>query len=148
MKRPAYREPKHDIKPGHIVDWPADAPAPADVASCVKYAGNAEHKTYLSQAGPPAYKWDKSKCDRFEPETWPLLEQALRDAIKAGCIARFNGDFPSRAWAYVNGVLHEARLHNFMLGECHAFPINDTIQFPTPIDRLQNAPHVTIATQI
>jgi hypothetical protein len=88
--------------------------------------------------------WDKSKCDKFGFDTWPLLEQALRDAILAGCVDEFNGDFPSRAWAYINGVLHEARVHNFMLGEYHAFPINDESQYPTPPERLENAPHATI----
>ena len=58
----------------------------------------------------------------------------------------FRGDFPSRAWVYINGVLHEARLTNQAIGEYHGFPLEYDEQFPEdPHDLLRNAPRVDIA---
>jgi hypothetical protein len=145
-KRPGYIQHHHDIKPGKIVDWPEEAASPEEVSKKVSYKGNTQHKTYLSPAGHPALKWDKSKCDKYAPNDWGKLQSLLQEAIRAACTSEFDGDFPSRAWAFINGVLHEARLHNRDLGEYHAFPLNDECQYPTPIERLDQAPDVTIQT--
>lgn len=75
-----------------------------------------------------------------------MLQVLLANAIKAPCIdADFRGDFPSRAWGYVNNVLHEARLHNETLGEYHAFPLDYAEQYPVdPFGLLRNAPRVEL----
>ena len=55
------------------------------------------------------------------------MAEAARDPSRRdqnGCVSRdFRGIFPSRAWAFVNGILHEARLTNEVSGEYHGFPI-------------------------
>jgi hypothetical protein len=86
---------------------------------------------------------DKAKCDHYPEEQWPRLLEALRSAIRAGCVSAFRGKpFPERAWAWINGVLHEARITNPSTGDYHGFPINDERQYPGPTERIEAAPHV------
>src|SRR5579871_5797629 len=106
-KRPIY---KHGISRGRIRNWPPDADDPRAVASRARYIGNAIHKTYPSPAGPPALRADESECWRYAVEDWPRLQDALRQAIEATCVSEFRGDWPARAWVWINGTLHEARL--------------------------------------
>ncbi len=138
-KRPKFR---HGIKRGQICDWPGGVGTPEEVAAHVTYRGSPIHKAYPSPAGPPALRADEAKCGVYETADWPLLLDALQQAIRAGCVGKFRGDFPSRAWVWINDILHEARLTH--AGEYHGFPINDPRQYPQPDDRLENAPRVTI----
>jgi hypothetical protein len=140
-RRPTH---KHGIKRGRIIDWPEGVGTPAEVAERVTYTGNAVHKSYPSLAGPPAYRADKAKCDRYSEEQWPRLLDALRAAIRAGCVSSFRGRFPDRAWVWINGVLHEARLTNEGTGDYHGFPLNNSLQFPEPVDRVEAAPRVQV----
>jgi hypothetical protein len=87
---------------------------------------------------------DEAKCDEYAAEQWPRLVDVLRQAIRAGCVSDFRGTFPERVWAWINGVLQEARLTNQSTGEYHGFPVNDPRQYPEPLDRLKAAPHVEI----
>jgi hypothetical protein len=75
-----------------------------------------------------------------------MLQRVLRRAINAGCVdVEFRGDFPSRAWAFINDTLHEARLTNQQTGEYHGFPIDYEEQYPLdPHDILRTAPRVQI----
>lgn len=140
-RRPDYRR---RIKPGRIFEWPENVGTPEEVASRVTYAGSALHKTYQSPAGPPAYRADKAKCDEYPRAAWPQLEEALRNAIRAEMVDVFRGEFPGRAWVWINNVLHEARLTNQDVGDYHGFPLNDPRNYPAPIDRIRGAPRVTI----
>jgi hypothetical protein len=126
-RRPKY---EREIKPGRIVDWPDGVGTPDQVAARVTYTGNAVHKRYPSPAGPPAYRADKAKCDQYAPEQWPRLLEALRIAIRAGFVSDFRGPFPSRAWVWINNVLHEARLTQERTGDYHGFPLNDSRHYP------------------
>lgn len=139
-KRPRHQR---NIKHGQFIDWPGGVPSPSDVAQRVELRGNTEHKTYLSAFGPPANFSDKTKCDRYREEDWPKLVEALRRAIESRSVGSFRGDFPSRAWVWINDVLHEARLENQALGHYHGFPL-DPPEYPLPIDRLKGVPHVEI----
>lgn len=138
-RRPRFQR---NIKRGRICDWPEDAGAPEDVAAQVTHTGHTIHKTYPSPAGPPAWRADEAKCDFYEPNDWPRLLGALQEAIRARCVGEFRGDFPGRAWVWINGVLHEARLSG--QGAYHGFPLNDPRQYPEPAKRLENAPRVEI----
>jgi hypothetical protein len=89
---------------------------------------------------------DKAKCDHYAEDQWPRLLEVLQAAIRAGIVSDFRGEFPERAWAWINGVLHEARLTNEGTGDYHGFPINDPRQYPEPIDRVEAAPRVEIPT--
>lgn len=136
---------QHGIRRGQIFDWPADVPAPAEIASRVHYTGSTLHKSYESPAGPPAIRKDKARCDQYDLRDWPQLTRALQEAVRSGCVSGFRGEFPFRAWAWINGVLHEARLTNEGTGEYHGFPINDPRQYPEPRSRLEEAaPRVQI----
>jgi hypothetical protein len=138
-RRPKFRR---EIKRGRICDWPEGVGTPEEVAARVTYTGNAIHKSYPSPAGPPALRADEAKCDVYDVADWPRLVDALRHAIRARCVGSFRGDFPSRAWVWINGVLHEARLTG--AGNYHGFPVNDPRQYPEPAIRLEEAPRVEI----
>src|SRR3974377_907837 len=101
-RRPQYQR---RIRRGRICDWPDGVGSQHEVAARVTYTGNRMHKAYMSPAGPPALRADKSKCDQYAEEHWPKLLCALRSAISAGCVSDFRGAFPERAWAWINGVL-------------------------------------------
>jgi hypothetical protein len=138
------RRPKsqRSIKRGRICDWPDGVGTPDEVAARVTYTGHSIHKSYPSPAGPPALRADEAKCDVYDAADWPRLLEALRQAIRNRCVGEFRGAFPSRAWVWINGVLHEARLTGG--SDYHGFPINDRRQYPEPEDRLENAPRVEI----
>jgi hypothetical protein len=149
-KRPTFRRPADDFKPGVIGTWPVDKPGPESVAAEVFYRPSGEHKNYPSPTGSwtlSTTKSDKAKCAKIAQAGWPAVQEALRSAIRCSCVSRdFRGKFPSRAWAFINDVLHEARLTNEWSGEYHGFPLQYEEQQPKdPGDRLRNAPHVTIA---
>lgn len=140
-RRPSFQ---HGIKRVKICDWPAGVPTPDEVADRVTDTGNPKHKTYPSPAGPAAQRADAAKCDRYAADDWPQLLDALRQAIRARSVSAFRGDFPFRAWVWINGVLHKARLTNEATGDDHGFPINDPTQYPDPLERVEVAPRVEI----
>jgi hypothetical protein len=136
---------QHEIKQGRLIDWPDDALSPDEVASRAKYVGNNIHKSYPSPAGQPALRADEAKCDKFRIREWPKLTEVLQEAIRTGCIGgQFRDEFPSRAWAWINGVLHEARLTGQGQGDYHGFPIDDERLYPLRIHERENVPNVSI----
>jgi len=143
MARPEYR--RRPIRRGRFCDWPEGAETPKALAERVTYTGNRLHKTYPSAAGSPAWpkRADKARCDHFASEHWPKLLGALKEAIYSGSVAAFRGEFPSRAWVWINETLHEARLTGDS-GDYHGFPLDDPLQYPTPVERLKDVPRVTI----
>jgi hypothetical protein len=139
------------MKRGKIIDWPSGYPNPDIVASKVIYKGHVKHKTYWSHLGKPGWipTSDDAKCDHFEDGSWPELQAVLQAAVRSQYIGAFRGDYPSRAWAFINGVLHEARLDEQGHGTYHGFPIDHPFQYPTlkyctNITHLEQAPHVEI----
>lgn len=149
LKRPKFRREPGDFKPGIVAPWPSDKPDADSVASRVSYRASGEHKDHPSPTGGWTFcpsKSDKAKCARIAEADWPAVLEGLRAAIRCGCVSRdFRGDFPSRAWAFVNGALHEARLTNEDSGEYHGFPLEYEEQHPKdPCELLGNAPHVTL----
>lgn len=148
-KRPSRQRGPEDFKPGIIAPWPAGKPLAAEVAARARYVPSGEHKNYPSPEGlwTLGSRSDKAKCHHFLEADWPRLVETLRQAIQAPVVNQeFRGDFPSRVWAYINGVLHEARLSNQQTGEYHGFPLEYPEQFPTDDhDLLRLAPRVTLA---
>lgn len=150
MSRSIYfgmaRRPSHQRKnkPGRFADWPSAASTPRELSEQVVYTGHPKHKDYTSHAGPGAFQADDYKCDFYPPEQWPLLQNALRLAIRSGSVAEFRGRFPKRAWVRINGVLHEARQSGYDSREYHGFPIDDPRHYPLPISRLNEVPNVEI----
>ena len=147
-RRPRFQRQADDFKRGHVAPWPADGPTPAVIAARVTYVGNDIHKSYRSPTGRPLYgaKPDEAQCDHFDEAAWPRLQNLLRAAVEAPCVDRsFRGAFPARAWAYVNGVLHEARLTNQGNGQYHGFPLDYPEQAPhDPLGLLRNAPRASV----
>lgn len=147
-RHPRFQRAPSDFKPGTIAPWPADKPTSETVASRVRYVPSGEHKNHPSPDGKWTFKRvaGKAKCDAYPDSEWPKIVEALRSAILAPCVSQqFRGDFPARAWGFVNEVLHEARLSNHQAGQYHAFPVECPEQYPDdPGDLLRNAPHVQI----
>jgi hypothetical protein len=148
-RRPRYQRQPDDFKPGSIAPWPPGKPPPESIAQRAQYVASGEHKDYPSPDGlwTVVAKVDKAKCARFARTEWHRLQEVLREAISAPCVhVEFRGDFPARAWAFINGDLHEARLSNRGNGEYHGFPLEYQEQWPDdPNDLLRNAPRVSIA---
>ena len=96
----------------------------AHLAARAQYVISAEHKDYLTSAGPGKLRSDASACPRGinfgEVESW------LKDAIaKANASADIDGDFPRYVWARVGDRVYEARLSNSVLGQYKGYPIHD-----------------------
>ena len=89
---------------------------------------------------------DKVKCWKFNEADWPRLQDLLREAIARSCVdAEFRGDFPARAWFFINDVLHEDRLSNEVQGWYHGFPLESPDFLPEDPDQLlRSAPRATI----
>jgi len=146
-KRAGYQRTPDDFKPGRLIAWVADEETRRNLAQRVHYRGNGAHKTYPAPNGEwiPCLRRGKAECWKFDPKDWPRLVILLRQAIVAGCVAEFRNGFPSRVWAYINGALHEARLHNAELGEYHGFRLEYPQQTPSdPEGLLRNAPREQI----
>ena len=147
-RRPTYQRQAKQIKRGTVAaSWPGPL-SPQEVAAKATYLCSGEHKTYPSDDGSWTFdpRADKAKCDKYDRAHWPQLVDALRAAILAGCVDEdFRGNFPARVWAYINDVLHEARLSNAALGQYHGFPVEYEEHRPQdPLGLLRNAPHATI----
>ena len=136
-RRPHYQR---GIKRGQICDWPDGVGTPDEVAARVTYTGNRIHKTYMSPAGPPARHADKSKCDQYNEEHWPRL--CAPESNTCRCVSDFRGAFPMRAWVWINGVLHEARLTNEVRATTTVF--QSMIRGNIPASKLEAAPRVEI----
>jgi hypothetical protein len=149
-RHPGLQRTHDDFKPGRLIAWGADEATRESLAERVRYSGNGVHKTYASPNGEwiPCLRRGKAACWKFDQNDWPRLVILLRRAIVAGCVGNcdFGNGFPPRVWAYINGTLHEARLHNARSGEYHGFPLEYTEQMPAdPNGMLRNAPREQIA---
>jgi hypothetical protein len=103
----------------------ADGAVLVAAATRATYLGSIEHKTYRSPAGDPRPRGDASKCPRLEERRWPELTEALRAAIRIGCVSEtFDPDgFPRYVWGMFEGELYEARHLVTPAGAYKAFPI-------------------------
>lgn len=148
-RAPQHRRASRTIRPGVITPWPVDMPSPTLIAQRATYRASPEHKNYRAPNGEWTFlipRPDKAFCMSIPPAQWPRVQDALRIAITSGCVSEeFQGDFPRRAWVYINGVLHEARLTNAGIGEYHGFPLTQAEHYPSdPQHLLQRAPRVSI----
>lgn len=116
-----------------------DQGALADAAARTSYVGSIEHKTYPSPAGDPRPRGDASKCPRLEEHRWPELTEALRGAIRTGCVSEtFDpSGFPRYVWGRFEGQLYEARHLATPAGAYKAFPI-ELFELPDgALDRME-----------
>ena len=140
--RPTH-QPRRDIKPKHVMP-PDDNWEGGKLASRVRYVGNGKHKTQpppaqLKGAWTPVWSDDgqTERCDGFNVDEWTAIEELLQQAVSRGFIAadkdgkpELREGMPTRAWAFVDDVLHEARLTGG--STYHAFPL--TVKDTWPID--------------
>jgi len=119
MRATHRRRPRKDdrLVPGPETDLAA-------LAGKVAYVISAEHKDYLTTAGPGNLRSDASACPRgldFDDVTaW------LREAVSEGSVsAALEGEFPRYAWKRIGDQVYEARLSNSGLGEYKGYPIED-----------------------
>ncbi len=148
-KRPQYQHGRSSIRRGRIEGWCGHVPLPEEVAERVSYAGSGKHKKYPAPGGQwvPTHRPGVAECDHYAESEWKNIRDVLKAAIKCSCVQwePVGGEFPARVWAFVNGVLHEARLSNPEQGAYHAFPIDYHSQRPEdPLNLLEKAPHVEI----
>ncbi len=119
MRTPKRRRPRADER---LV---ASAEELAALARTVDYVLSAEHKDYLTAAGPARLRSDATACPRGldidSVRSW------LRTAVEAGDVsAALGGDFPQYVWARVDGRVYEARLSNSGQGQYKGYPITDS----------------------
>lgn len=100
----------------------------AELAACVSYGGNPDHKSNPGDYGlQPVSRWrpGKSLCD-----TTAIFRKAdalshLQAGIMKGMISdKFRGKFPQHIWSVtVDGTPLEAELDNQDLGSYHGYPL-------------------------
>jgi hypothetical protein len=103
-------------------------------AQTAVYQSSPYHRVAASKMGAltATRRWPHaSKC----PPHWDRSSatRALREAIRAGRIsAQWNGNFPRFVWHLdqETETLYEARLSNRVLGEYHAYPLEDRREWP------------------
>ena len=147
-RRPEFRRGSSEIKRGRIGIWPTDKPDQAKVAKRARYVPSGEHKGYPSKAGAWVFGPKKSRtlCLKYSDESFLKIHKGIAIALAGPCISEeFRGDFPARAWVWVDDVLHELRLTSETAGEYHGFPINYSEDFPEdPLGRMKDCPHVKV----
>ena len=95
------------------------------LAATATYVVSAEHKDYLTEAGPGALRSDASPCPRDVSRD--SAEQWLRRAIAAGHVGApwSPQPFPQYAWYRTDEVVYEARLTNAEQGAYKGYPLDD-----------------------
>lgn len=113
-------------------DWPADAPSPEEVEKHVKYIGSAEHKSYPSQAGPPALRHsDATRCDPRYKDKEEYITLNLKAAILQKTVStEFESGFPKYVWGRLDGDLYEVRHINGPIGTYKAYKLEDPTEWP------------------
>ena len=119
MRAPRRRHPRKDER---LV--PAANTDLESMATRVTYVISAEHKDYLTPAGPGKLRSDASACPRgldfAEVEGW------LKAAVARGDVsASMDDEYPRYVWARLDGRAYEARLSNAGLGQYKGYPIRD-----------------------
>lgn len=103
-----------------------DAPVGIDVgvlASRASYQGSAEHKDYLSAAGPRRLRSDATPCP-VDIKDQAVLTAWLREAIAARQFGGpWEGDFPRYVWFRRSSRCFEARLSNREQGVYKGYPL-------------------------
>ncbi len=113
-----------------------------DAANRATYVGSIEHKTHRSPAGDPRPRRDASKCPVLPAERWPSLTEALRGAIRSGCIsdAVDPGGLPRYVWGRFDGELYEARHLSTPDGAYKAYPAVEIDLPDGAMDRIDREP--------
>lgn len=104
------------------------------VAEQARYVPSPYHKVPNSPMGPAAQRrWPHaSKCDA----SWTLVlaNRALKDAIIAGQVStEWRGAFPRYVWHMQDGIVYEGFLSNEVEGAYHAYPLEDSREWPKGI---------------
>jgi hypothetical protein len=118
MRATSRRRPRKDTRLASSSDVNL-----SEIAAQATYVISAEHKDYLTAAGPGRLRSDASACPRdldFD-EVVGWLRKSIRDGDVS---AAFEGDFPRYAWARVQGHVYEARLSNSGTGAYKGYPIH------------------------
>lgn len=143
-KRTSKTRKARGIKLGRLVASPPSSWQLEQLANRATFRGSGKHKTYPApnHEWEPVWRGDAERCEPYQPEDWATLQSLLQQAIRDGFVdEELRGRFPFRAWAWVDGVLHEARLTNSATGEYHAFPLSRPQLHPAdPAERLSMAP--------
>jgi hypothetical protein len=93
------------------------------MAERVDYIVSAEHKDYMTSAGPGRLRSDASACPRGLDLS--KVTEWLRTAFRNGYLsADTEGDLPRYAWLRVGEQVYEARLSNSGLGQYKGYPIH------------------------
>lgn len=119
MRAPARRHPRRDQR---LTTWSPEQLK--ELSERVQYTISAEHKDYLTDAGPGKLRSDASACPR--ELTMETVREWLREAVREGWVsAALENDFPRYVWIRKDGQVYESRLSNSGLGEYKGYPILD-----------------------
>lgn len=149
MRGPGHRARRaQDFRQGEITGWPHAGDEA--LVTQVHYQADGKHKSYASPCWGQVGRAEGPRCPVFPGEAWPNIREALQAAMRAGVVQydEARGPFPTRAWAFINGKLYEAKQSNKTSGMFHGFPLEYRAHFPRdPEGRLANAPRIEIAQQ-
>lgn len=118
-------------------EWPVCSPSPEEVACKVQYIGSAEHKSYPSKAGSPAFRSDASRCDPRYKDKEEDITEALKKAIRNRAVcSTFEDGFPKYVWGFLDEDLYEVRHINGPVGTYKAYKLEDRIDWPEDPDNI------------
>ena len=121
MRKPQFQ--RRNPKARRIQAPPAGVDL-AEVAKSCRYVGSPYHKDVPSFAGVSrARRPDASMCPRHLADEQGLVENWLRDAVKAGHVGAWEQGYPRYVWYRDGGTVYEARQGSPGSGEYHGYPL-------------------------
>ena len=126
MRRPKFQRGNPRVR---RVQAPPDGVDLAEVAESCRDVGSPYHKDAKSFAGTPrGRRPSASMCPRELANSRDLVEEWLRDAVRAGQVGAWDGGYPRYVWHREGGVVFEARQGSPGSGEYHGYPLEPSHQ--------------------
>ena len=121
MRKPRFQ--RANPKARRVQEPPPDVDL-AEVAATCSYVGSTYHKDIPSFAGVPrGRRPDASICPRRLAHEHRLIEDWLRDAVRAGQFGSWERGYPRYIWYRDGGIVYEARQGSPGSGEYHGYPL-------------------------
>ena len=127
---------RHKRRKRHAIACASSGEITDRAARRARYVGSAEHKAYLSPAGPPALRSDATPCD---PDiSCDHIRSALAEGIRRGCVSdAVEQGLPKYVWGWLHGDLYEARHINGPAGTYKGYKLLESEYPRDPMGRLK-----------